>query len=235
MQYLPIEQIEATTATQVRVKLNKDVIELYEKDITNGADMPPVEVYCESGSERYILADGFHRLLAHVNAGVEEIAVDVKEGGMAEALLAALGANTEHGLRRSNADKVHAVEMCLKDPALSQRTQAEIADICRVHINTVQRVATKQVAPKGKNTPKVDPKDPTPEDHRPTKPAPTQQEVELEEVRAALGAIKVLPYDGETAAAGLDFDKDDIADLEYVSTWCAHAVMAYRKGVSDGD
>ena len=230
------DRIEATTATQVRTKLHKDVIEMYQADIEHGAPMPPIDVFAEKGSARHILADGFHRLIATIEAGLEEIEVTVHEGGMHEALIHALGANTVHGLRRSNSDKIHAVQMALKDPAISQLTQQEIADVCRVSISTVQRVEQKQSAGRYDKSAKHDskPKKPTAEDHRPTKPEPTQAEIELAEIQQALALIKVLPYDGDTAANTLGFSKDDVADLEYVSSWCAHAVMVYRNGESNG-
>lgn len=230
-----IELIEATTATQVRTKLHNDVIDLYEKDIRNGAVMPAVIVFAEKGSSRHILADGFHRLVAHVNAEQEEIEVDIREGGMHDALAYALSANRVHGLRRSNADKTNAVTMALKDPVFSALLQTEIADLCGVSRETVSRISTRLTTGRtAADEKKPKPTKPTADDHRPTKPEPTQAEIEVEEVRNALSMIKVLPYDGDAAAASLGFDKDDIADLEYVSTWCAHAVLAARKGDSDG-
>jgi transposase len=227
------EDIEATTATQVRTILHKDVIEMYKQDIENGAVMPAIDVFAEKGSARHILADGFHRLLGTINAGHEEILVDVHEGGMHEALAHALQANRLHGLRRSNADKIHAVQMALKDPEFSQLKQDEIADLCGVSRATVNRVAVRETTGR-EDKKKAKAAKATADDHRPTKAEPTQAEVELAEVREALSAIKVLPYDGDLAQATLAFDKDDIADLEYVSTWCAHAVLAYRTGDSDG-
>ncbi len=229
-----IENIEATTATQVRTKLHNDIIDLYQKDIENGADMPAVVVFAENGSSRHILADGFHRLVAHVNAGLEKIKVDIHEGGMHDALAWALGANRQHGLRRSNADRVNAVTMALKDPVFSALTQAEIADICGVSRETVNRVSVRITTGRtAADEKKSKPAKPTADDHRPTAPEPTQADIELDEVKQAMGLIKALPYDGDLAAATLALDKDDIADLEYCSTWCAHAVMAARKGDSD--
>lgn len=227
------EMIEATTATQVRTVLHKDVIEMYKQDIENGAVMPAIDVFAEKGSARHILADGFHRLLAHINAGLEEILVDVHEGGMHEALAFALSANRTHGLRRTNADKINAVKLALKDPEFSQLKQGEIADLCGVSRETVNRTSVRETT--GREDKKQSkPEKPTADDHRPTKPEPTQAEIELAEVREALSAIKVLPYDGDAAQGSLGFDKDDIADLEYVSTWCAHAVLAYRTGAANG-
>ena len=109
------EMIEATAATQVRTKLHKDLIDAYCEDIKNGAIMPPIVVFCEKGAERWILADGFHRLYAHIHAEKDEIEVTIHEGGRHDALIYALGANACHGLRRTNADKINAVKMALRE------------------------------------------------------------------------------------------------------------------------
>ena len=227
---LACDNIEATAATQVRVALDKVTVQQYQDDIVAGAEMPDLVVFAEEDSERYILADGFHRLLAYINAGVEAVDCEVHEGGMHEALIFALGANAGHGLRRTNADKINAVEMALKDPELSQLTQQEIADVCRVTRNTVGRVSQRltlaEVEEPGDN-PEGEPEDNKPGNNRPTKPEPTQEEVERDELRAALSQIKVLPYSGSDATK-LHLDADDKADLEYVSNWCAHAALALR-------
>ncbi len=230
---LAIDQIEATTATQVRCKLDKDYVLQLQKDIKAGDEMPALTVFCEKGSSRNILADGFHRLIAFVNEGIEECDVDVHEGGMHEALAFALASNRTHGLRRSNADKVNAVKLALKDPEFSQLTQGQIAELCGVSRETVNRIAGKEK--ESQSTGNAEPGQPEnnkPENNRPTMPEPTQEENDLQELRVALAAIKAFPYEGGEAL-NLALDKDDIADLEYVATWCSHAVVAYRSGESD--
>jgi len=236
---LSCDNIEATAATQVRVQLDKTAIEQYQADIEAGADMPNLIVFAEKGSERFILADGFHRLIANINAGMPGVGCDVHEGGMHEALIYALGANGGHGLRRTNADKVNAVEIALKDPELSQLTQQEIADICRVTRNTVGRLSQRltladaeKTEPAGDN-PEGKPEANKPGNNRPTKEAPTQEAVEREELRAALKAIRAFPYTGRDATK-LHLDSNDKADLEYVSGWTAQAALELRpKEVSD--
>ncbi len=228
---LSCNNIEATAATQIRVKLDKDVIDAYREDLEAGAIFPPIDVFAEKGSERYILADGFQRLFAHIHAGRDEIEVEVHEGGMHEALMYALGANTGHGARRSNADKVNAVQIALKDHAISQLTQQEIADICRVDRKTVNRIARKDTLDENDGVPKVQTKgkaeDNQPSNNRPGLPAPTQAEIERDELREAMSLVKAFPYDGADTVK-LELSDEDVADLEYVSGWCAHAVLAYR-------
>lgn len=225
---LACDAIEATTATQVRIKLHKDVIEMYQEDLQNGAVMPPVDVFAEKGSSRHILADGFHRLLAHINAGKTEIDAIVHEGGMHEALAFALQANRLHGLRRSNADKINAVRLALKDPVFSGLTQQEIADLCGVSRATVNRTSVRQTTGREDepDEPKK-PRKPTEEDHRPTKKPPTQEELDVEAIREACAYIKGLPYPGDQVV-NLPLTKTDVKSLEYVSAWTAHAFVAAR-------
>jgi uncharacterized ParB-like nuclease family protein len=226
---LATDNILASAATQVRKKLDKTAIESYIEALENGAQFPPLVVFAEDGGQRYILADGFHRLHAYINAGAEKCNVEVHEGGLHDALMWALGANDEHGLRRTNADKRNAVEMALKDPEISTLHPDQIALICRVNERTVRRIRDDMDLAKPKNKPnspgKAQPADP--KDVRPTKPLPTQEEIDRDELRQALGLIKAFPYGGEDVTK-LDLNKDDTADLEYVAAWCSHAVLVLR-------
>lgn len=222
MRAIAIDSIEATSATQIRVKLNKDVIDAYREDIEAGDDMPPVDVFHDG--ERYILSDGFHRYFAHIGANREEIDCNIHSGGMKEALIHAMGANHGHGLRRSNADKRHAVEMALKDPEISQMTRQEIADICRVTKRSVQKIAKQQEAAEpaaGINGEPKSPVDPESSDVRPAKKL-TQEDVDLNDVREAMRLIGDLPYSGRRITA-LALTQDDCARLSYVHQWFKEA------------
>lgn len=223
------DNILASAATQVRKKLDHTVIDSYIEALANGAIFPRLVVFAEKGGERYILADGFHRLHAYINSEIGTCRVEVHEGGLHEALLYALGANDEHGLRRTNADKRNAVEMALKDPEIRLLHPDQVALICAVNERTVRRIRDDMDLAKPKNKPNKpgSADDPTPGDARPTKPAPTQVEVDRTELRTALGLIKAFPYGGEDATT-LELDKDDTADLEYVAAWCSHAVLVLR-------
>jgi len=235
---LRCDNIIATDATQVRVKLDKDLIEQYAADIKNGDIFPAVDVFAENGSEAYWLADGFHRHRATIDAGKDSIKVKLHEGGKHDALIHALGANAGHGLRRTNADKINAVKLALKDPAICQLTQQEIADICRVDRSTVQRVerrgllnendSQEAAKPHESGTPEEN----SPDNVRPTKVPPTQKEIDLAQVRELNAGYKEFPYDGD-GFLELELTPDDIADFEYVSTMTAHAVIAYRNRGDD--
>ena len=226
---LQANNILASAATQSRKRIDPALVAQYVEDLNNGCIFPPLIVFAEKNSERYILADGFHRLQAMVEAEVQDIMVEVKEGDLHAAFKFCLGSNAEHGGRRTNADKIHVVEMALKDPEVSQMAVQEIADVCRVDRNTIRRVRERLLEDKKPGTNKPGSAvEPTPDDVRPTKEPPTQEEVELDEVRLAMAAIKALPYGGEDIAK-LNPSKDDVADFEYASSWLAHAVLVMRK------
>ena len=231
---LPISKIEATAATQVRAQISKDTVNEYAQDLKDGAVFPHAVVFREANTDRFILADGFHRLLAHVEAEFQDITVNIYDGTMHDALVYALGANAQHGLRRSQADKRNSVMMALKDPELSQLKITEIADLCHVHERTVYRIQRDMVAPKpkpepGPNNPDGEKAQPnTPDNLRPSKEL-TQEQVDRDEVRQAIGLIKNLPYAGSEAAK-LEFTAEDLAGLEYVSEWTAIAVAVSQSG-----
>ena len=72
----------------------------------------------ERGYDLYWLADGWHRALAADEAGLDTFVVDVREGGVYDAILFAAGANARHGMRRTNRDKHRAVRMLFDHPTV---------------------------------------------------------------------------------------------------------------------
>jgi len=98
-----------THGLQTRVELSNDTIKEYVEAIEGGAVFPPVSVYFDG--KDYWLADGFHRLEAMRRIGQKKIRCVVKGGTRIDALRCSLGANSAHGLRRTNADKQNAVRM----------------------------------------------------------------------------------------------------------------------------
>src|ERR687889_246436 len=101
-----------------------------------GAAFPPVVVFGEAAGD-YWLADGYHRWHAAGIAGLQTIAADVRAGGRREAILHSVGANAEHGWRRSNEDKRRAVLTLLADPEWVGWSDREIARRCGVGADIV--------------------------------------------------------------------------------------------------
>lgn len=137
---LPVAEIEASGAVQVRCRIDHHTVAEYAEAIKAGAIMPPLVVFSEKGSERYLLADGFHRLAALKANEIEEVACHRYEGGLHEALEYALAANDTHGLRRNNKDKRNAVMLALKDPQWTTWSAADISRLCRVSAPLVVKI-----------------------------------------------------------------------------------------------
>ena len=142
-----ITQIRADGGTQMRAGLNSETVAEYAEWLTDLArtpngllQMPPVVVY-HDGTD-YWLADGFHRLAAWKSVGGLPTAIqaEVRSGDRRKAILHAAGANAEHGLRRTNADKRRAVETLLRDEEWRAWSDAEIGRKCAVNDKTVGNI-----------------------------------------------------------------------------------------------
>lgn len=141
MSLLKIKLEELNTRNlQTRAALNEDTVADYAEAMERGDKFPAVTVFTD-GAE-YYLADGFHRVEALRRIGKKAVVAELKEGDYKAALLYALKANSTHGLRRTNADKRHALEMAWNArEALfgGEPSQALLADTCGVSYKTVQR------------------------------------------------------------------------------------------------
>lgn len=122
-----LDSIRLQGGTQSRAELDSDVIEAYSENLSR---LPPIVVYHDG--ESYWLADGFHRVRAHQVAGREEVAAEVLQGTLRDAILYSCGANATHGLPRTREDKRRAVERLLRDEEWCKWSDREIARRCQV-------------------------------------------------------------------------------------------------------
>ena len=127
---LMISEIIIDSTIQTRVRINDAIVKEYAAELMVGTTFPPVVIF-DDGSKKY-LADGFHRLAAAKQVGRDRFAVDIRQGRKQDALLHSLKANAEHGLRRTNEDKRHAVELLLDEFEYSDASDREIAQLCAV-------------------------------------------------------------------------------------------------------
>jgi hypothetical protein len=136
---IPLADVVDDTAAQMRVAgVGPAMVAEYGAAMREGASFPPIITYFDGGA--YYVADGFHRVAAARQANLEKILAEVREGGARDAVLAAAGANATHGVRRSNADKRHAIERLLADPEWCRWSDREIARACHVDHKSVARV-----------------------------------------------------------------------------------------------
>ena len=127
---LNLDKIKIDGGTQSRAKIDQNVVAEYTDLIKSGTIFPPVTVFTD-GVE-YFLADGFHRYFANRKAGTPNIEVQVHEGTLRDAILFSFGANHNHGLRRTSADKRKAVMAMLEDIEWQDWSDREIAKHCCV-------------------------------------------------------------------------------------------------------
>jgi hypothetical protein len=154
---IKLAKIILDAGTQIRAGLNDDAVKDYAEamgDATN--TFPPIIVF-ETEPDKFLLADGFHRVAAANLRGFLDILAEVRKGTRAEALKCALSANTTHGLRLTNADKRKSVDLALKEwPDVSD---AEIARMCGVSHPFVGTIRPKsQVVTVTTSTPPAPPK-----------------------------------------------------------------------------
>lgn len=125
---LPLSAIRIDAGTQSRMTIDDAVVSEYADALKAGTILPPITVF--HNGVAYFLADGFHRYFAHKRNGTVIVDAECDEGTESDARWFAAGANTLHGLRRSNADKRKAIEMALAERP--QMTNRAIAEHCRV-------------------------------------------------------------------------------------------------------
>lgn len=143
MTALSIASIRRDGGTQPRDHISTEIAKDYAEAQVDGAQFPPVVVFYD-GTE-YWLADGFHRVMAAEILNLPEISADVRQGDRRDAVLFSVGANADHGYRRSNLDKRRAVVTLLNDPEWSGWSDREIARRCCVEHHLVGSLRPKPV------------------------------------------------------------------------------------------
>lgn len=132
---IQLSKIRRDGGTQSRLSMDETVIGEYAESLREGAVFPPVTLYFDG--ESYWLADGFHRFAAHLKAGKSEINANIQQGTRRDAVLASVGANANHGLRRSQEDKRNAIMTLLNDKEWGKWSDREIANKVGVSPSTV--------------------------------------------------------------------------------------------------
>ena len=138
MKTLNLNNIIIDKGTQSRAQISEETVSDYAEAMQAGDTFPPITVYFD-GVE-YYLADGFHRLHAAKRLHKASIQADVRTGTLRDAILYSLGANRDHGLRRSNADKRKCVQTLLEDFEWGELSVNEMARICGVSPQLVTAV-----------------------------------------------------------------------------------------------
>ena len=138
---LEVGSLEVCDRTRVRANrpnINSDVVEEYAEAYRCGLILEPLDVFQERGTERYIVADGEHRLLALQRAKIKKVSARLHEGDEVAALDFAIGCNHAHGVRRTKADRFHAFVRIMETPLRERyKTDTDLSDKIGVHKNTI--------------------------------------------------------------------------------------------------
>ncbi|MHB8971033.1 MAG: hypothetical protein ACYC3X_22590 [Pirellulaceae bacterium] len=128
--------------------IDASTLDEYTQAVGAGTEFPPIVVFVDSGGHHHV-SDGYHRIAAHFGAGKKTILAEIREGSLRDALLFACGANTCHGLRRTNADKRRAVETILEDEewrGQSDRWIAVRAAVSNTFVGEIRRELDRHLA-----------------------------------------------------------------------------------------
>jgi len=143
-QHIALTEI-CTEGLQTRAALDMETVREYaEAESERGAVFPPVTLFFD-GSKHW-LGDGFHRVAMARQQGKKRVAAEVREGTRDDAVWFACGANKEHGLPRTNADKRRALEIALKmHPEMSNEAIAQHVGVGRVFVINFRKTLAGQV------------------------------------------------------------------------------------------
>jgi len=143
-QNLKLDQIRIDGGTQPRACIDEQVVAEYAEFYKTDAKLPPVTVFFDGAA--HWLADGFHRYWASKRIERDYVPADVHAGTQRDAILFSVGANADHGLRRTNGDKRKAVLTMLEDEEWSTWSAREIARRCRVSESCARRIKSDHTA-----------------------------------------------------------------------------------------
>ena len=239
---IDVADLEHTAGTQTRVATDSRIVKEYASDMQAGANFPPITVFSPEGSQRYIVADGFHTLEAAREVGYESFPCNLYVGDVRDALEYALGCNDKHGLRRTNKDKRHAVEMALRDVEWVEWSNNQIAMLCHVDDKTVAKVRTDlalsgEIAdPEKRKSGKTDAQG-EPVEQPAKKPGTSKKKAAKKDtgnandngnrrdVLEVVGVVMSMPFDGKEAVERLKLEelKDE---FEYCRDWFTEAAEA---------
>jgi hypothetical protein len=152
---LSLDDIKCDRSIQPRVTMDKSVVAEYAERLQAGDSLPAGEAFFD-GEDTW-LAAGFHRKAAHAKAGRKQMDCFVFEGTKADAQWHAIQSNRDHGLRRTNDDKVRAIKMAFAHPNGQDMSDRGIADLVGVSPTMAAKYRPKSdsTANNGQSRPRV--------------------------------------------------------------------------------
>jgi hypothetical protein len=143
MKVLKFSQIRIDGGTQMRVSINQDKVADYAECMREGDKFPPIKATFDGTN--YWMWAGFHRYFSAQAAGATTIEVDYKPGTMEDAQDLAYGDNYDHGLPRTKEDRRKSVEDALSKERHKNKSDREIAKLCKVSASFVGSIRRPEV------------------------------------------------------------------------------------------
>jgi ParB-like chromosome segregation protein Spo0J len=130
MKTVKLTDIRLDGGTQMRVSIDQDKVKEYANLMREGVQFDAISTVFDGTT--HWLVDGFHRYFAAQAASLTALEVTYKPGTLEDAQDIALGANSKHGLPRTNKDKRKAVETAISMERHKDKPHAQIAQLCAV-------------------------------------------------------------------------------------------------------
>ena len=137
------KDIRIDGGTQFREEIDQNLVKEYKEDMMKGDVFPPID--CTFDGSNYWMARGFHRYFAMQAMGLKQVEINYKPGTQEDAQDWALGDNADHGLRRTPKTKRNQVESALAMERHKDKSDREIAKLCRVSHTFVASVRSSKV------------------------------------------------------------------------------------------
>lgn len=188
--------------TQMRVKINDDVVAEYAQMMLNGVSFDPIVVFNDGRS--LWLADGFHRYMATRRLDGSQIHATIKMGSLEDAKLYAFAANGHRGESLTKEDIKNIVEKMENHPVTKNWTVKQIARHIGKSEATVYRLKRK-----ARSYPTAPPA-PIPT----AKPDP--EPLQKEDVQELTDTISLLAEENESLKAQLVLAQSGLEEFEKV-------------------
>lgn len=127
---LKLDNITIEGGTQSRAEINEATVAEYSELYRLKVELPPPQIIYDGVT--HFLWDGFHRFHGAGRAGLKELECEQKRGSLRDAILLSLGANHDHGLKRTHADKRKCVLTLLADSEWAKMSNVAVAEACHV-------------------------------------------------------------------------------------------------------
>lgn len=214
---LPLDRLELDPTLQIRSRLSRDAIERYADLYRDGGnrvidDLEATQIDDKTAPDgvRFVVTDGWHRIHAAREAGLNSVPVHVRAGDRERAIIAAATANNYHGVPLTIEDKRRAVRAILATREYAGKSDRRVAEALTVSHTFVANIRRELVEAATKGGGGALEQAPAPE-RAPRTREPEPELEEGDEPAAAEPAAKPAPQEIEVPGDPLELKPDTLA------------------------